>query len=176
MKFTIEDLKNGKCAVKNDGSVEELREVLRRAFPRDSAIVSGGASYYMKMDGGSKDWDCSDSPDLPYQSLKDFITEKPSVEEMVCQMWEYYQEQKGKRVVEGGHIDTKVYCIDSDLSVERDIINYTGVLNHNVEAILGKGDHGRNSLSSYLEKCIDAYFNRDKHVDITKWYGDFDDN
>lgn len=31
--FTIEDLANGKCAVVNDGSLEELGEVLKLAFP-----------------------------------------------------------------------------------------------------------------------------------------------
>ena len=35
MKYTIEDLRNGDCAVINDGTKEELQKVLNLAFPDD---------------------------------------------------------------------------------------------------------------------------------------------
>lgn len=36
MKYTIDDLKNTKCAVINDGTIEELNKVLTLAFPNDT--------------------------------------------------------------------------------------------------------------------------------------------
>ena len=75
MKYTIEDLRNGKCAVINDGTLEELKEVIQLAFPF-AGIPLGSYNYYYN---GYQDgyWACSsDEPDIPVQSVKDFLKPK----------------------------------------------------------------------------------------------------
>lgn len=72
MKFTIEDLAQGKCAVINDGTLEELREVLKLAFPDDKAKVKGTHEYYIKHDTDIE-WTGTMHTRLPTQSVKDFL-------------------------------------------------------------------------------------------------------
>lgn len=68
--YTIEDLKNGKCAVINDGTVEELNKVL--ALIKWPFEASGSEKYYWKE--SESDSSCSmKEPNLPTQSVKDFI-------------------------------------------------------------------------------------------------------
>ena len=67
--FTIEDLKQGKCAVINDGTLEELREVLKLAFPNSSSTDGLYKFYYARYNA----WNCVDSCSLPTQSVKDFL-------------------------------------------------------------------------------------------------------
>jgi hypothetical protein len=74
MKFTIQDLAYGKCAVVNDGSLEELREVLKLAFPDDETITSGSFRHYML--GSKYEWMTSDFTHLPTQSVKEFLKNK----------------------------------------------------------------------------------------------------
>lgn len=72
--FNIEDLAQGRCAVKNDGTLEELREALNRAFPDDKAKVSGCYKYYEKDKYQTRNfWTCDSETDLPTQSVKDFL-------------------------------------------------------------------------------------------------------
>ena len=79
--FTIEDLKQGRCAVINDGTLEELREVLRLAFPDSILDVSGGCRHYF-LDNKLKNeeeiyvWDLDKDTNLPTQSVKDFLTKE----------------------------------------------------------------------------------------------------
>lgn len=72
--FTIEDLSKGNCAVINDGTLEELREVLRLAFPNSNSNITDGLYkfYYAKYNA----WDCVDSCSLPTQSVKDFLNKE----------------------------------------------------------------------------------------------------
>ena len=67
--FTIEDLKQGRCAVINDGTLEELREVLRLAFSNSNSTDGLYKFYYAKYNA----WNCVDSCSLPTQSVKDFL-------------------------------------------------------------------------------------------------------
>ena len=71
--FTIEDLSKGNCAVINDGTLEELSEVLRLAFPNDKSVVESyiGYKYFSVMDENC--WDCWNQITLPKQSVKDFL-------------------------------------------------------------------------------------------------------
>lgn len=75
MKYTIKDLAEGKCAVKNDGTLGELREVLRLAFPSDKCIPNGDCDNYKRHDTDHAYWThlrLMDT-DLPTQSVKDFL-------------------------------------------------------------------------------------------------------
>lgn len=51
-KFTIKDLAEGRCAVKNDGTVEELNKVLKAAFPVKNQPAIGSSDIYFKINGG----------------------------------------------------------------------------------------------------------------------------
>lgn len=51
-KFTIKDWAEGRCAVKNDGTVEELNKVLKAAFPVKNQSAIGSCDIYFKINGG----------------------------------------------------------------------------------------------------------------------------
>jgi hypothetical protein len=70
MEATIENLRNGKCAVKNDGTLEELNKVLKAAFPKDGLVV-GIKSYYSKS--GSWSWIGQNYTNIPSFSVKEFL-------------------------------------------------------------------------------------------------------
>ncbi len=73
MIYTIEDLTNGKCAVINDGTVEELRMVLEKAFPLDNYQLKGYNRYYFNRDS-NKFWSSNNlGTTLPSVSVKEFF-------------------------------------------------------------------------------------------------------
>lgn len=59
----IQQLKNGEIAVINNGTLEQLRQVLKEAFPEDKGIAWGAAKYYMAEE--NKNYWTS----LPYKSI-----------------------------------------------------------------------------------------------------------
>lgn len=68
---TLEDLKNEKCCVTNDGTLEELKLVLSKVVPNDKSKIYGTSSFY-HVNG--KLWFGTLSPrSLPVQSVKDFV-------------------------------------------------------------------------------------------------------
>ena len=69
----IKQLREGTIALKNDGTLEELREVLQYAFPNDYIKISGNRKYYFKHDFGENIWNWSDKTDLPIHSVKEFL-------------------------------------------------------------------------------------------------------
>lgn len=73
-KYTIKDLAEGKCTVKNDGTVKELNKVLKAAFPDVSQAV-GNAIYYFKNAYSSKAWTEGMESPGPVQSVKEFLEE-----------------------------------------------------------------------------------------------------
>ena len=74
--YTIQDLREGKVAVKNDGTLKELRKVLKQAFPGDDKYIHGDSSIYFKSDLFHKKWTCLEYlSSKPTQSVKDFLKE-----------------------------------------------------------------------------------------------------
>lgn len=71
--YTIQDLRDGKCAVINDGSLDELQLVVRHAFPRDEMIVSGMSMYYYRDNKNPHLWVSNNVTGLVSQSVKLFI-------------------------------------------------------------------------------------------------------
>ena len=107
MKYTIKDLREGKCAVKNDGTFKELEKVLKLAFP-NIGVIGGGSNYYYCDNTCNKGWDWGESSNgLPFCSVKDFLTEstdyngklKGFPKEIVEKMLECQVEQGNKRDV-----------------------------------------------------------------------------
>ena len=69
--YTIQDLANGKCAVKNDGTLEELKAVLNAAFLNDNSIIIGNETYYLRYNN-SELWFAHDDTAIrtKWQSVK----------------------------------------------------------------------------------------------------------
>lgn len=76
MKYTIQDLADGKVAAHHDGLLEDLQEFLKKAFPKDDSLISGVSKYYSKNTDVKGHWYDTDSTNLPSQSVKDFLQEK----------------------------------------------------------------------------------------------------
>ena len=73
--FTIDDLRNGKCAVIHDYSIKVLRDILAFAFPNDLSSTYGNTNYYFAMKGINELWGCSTITDLPTQSAIKFFNQ-----------------------------------------------------------------------------------------------------
>ena len=88
-KYTIEEGTKGEVAIKNDGTLEQLQELLTLMFPEDSYRIKPGSwigdskFYYLTSVPGR--WAHGDKTDLPTQSVKDFLEPewKPEWGEMV---------------------------------------------------------------------------------------------
>jgi hypothetical protein len=90
MKPTIENLRNGLCAVRNDGTLEELNRVMKLAFDKDRFLAI--YKFYGKEF-------CNDYTNLPSFSVKEFLQpEFPRV--MMVSHFES-KESSLKRVVYG---------------------------------------------------------------------------
>ena len=75
--YTIKDLSEGRVAVINNGSVSELRELLRLAFPSDYSRLQGSERYYYGIElYGDNSWTGDFETNLPTQSVKDFLIEE----------------------------------------------------------------------------------------------------
>lgn len=76
-KYTIEDLRNGLCAVEYNlgDSLTDLQELLIKAFPNDDLKPCGGSNYYYASSTHNGRWwfDWDNSLRLPVQPLKDFL-------------------------------------------------------------------------------------------------------
>lgn len=74
-KYTINDLREGRVAVINDGTLEELTQVLSVAFPQVRKRPSGERTYYEALIAGRITWYGTDHIDNTTQSVKVFIEE-----------------------------------------------------------------------------------------------------
>lgn len=73
--FTIKDLAEGRVAVKNDGTVEELKRVIREAFPSARPLLGDG-TFYGRSEYETNEWFSYEKQSLfetPIQSVKAFI-------------------------------------------------------------------------------------------------------
>ena len=90
--FTIQDLADGKCAVKNDGTKEEIKDLLYQAFPEDDYIFDRGfegvSPYYCFDTNTNNEWICGDNG-LPTQSVKDFVlkAKKDAIDALYERLW-----------------------------------------------------------------------------------------
>ena len=75
----IKQLREGTIALKNDGTLEELREVLQYAFPNDKCKIFGDSKYYSKLDYTESIWVGKNRIDLPTYSVKEFLTQEKQI-------------------------------------------------------------------------------------------------
>lgn len=129
MKYTIEDLRNGKCAVKNDGTLEELDKVLRKAFPEDIErlcyIGSPDRIYCChRKKHNSNQWiQCYEweKIDLPTQSVKDFLSFSPKRGDVV--LVRNREGQEWKPLVLASEIKGAIFSIACVVSGHEDKFN-----------------------------------------------------
>lgn len=69
MNFTIKDLSEGKCIIYNDGTPEELNELLQKVIP-GCPKAHGISKYYYIIDNS---WGASDKECKTSQSVKKFL-------------------------------------------------------------------------------------------------------
>lgn len=69
----ITKARKGEIAILNDGSVEELKSVLKEAWPTDDFNIQGAAKYYFKDFNDPLCWWNDDETALPSHSVKDFF-------------------------------------------------------------------------------------------------------
>ena len=68
----IKQLREGTIALKNDGTLDELKKVLRYAFPNDASESKGLTNYYFVSEDKNY-WSFNDTTDLPTHSVKEFL-------------------------------------------------------------------------------------------------------
>jgi hypothetical protein len=75
----IKQLREGKIAVRSDGTVEEIRQVIKEAFPFDKTEPSGQSNYYRSSNLDNNNWMGGNITTIPYYSVKEFLKEKEFV-------------------------------------------------------------------------------------------------
>lgn len=76
--FTIEDVRNGKCAIENDGTVEELATVINKSFPSQTKFKIGfhyDKDKYYGILYHEAEWTCGSETRIPSQSVKLFLSQ-----------------------------------------------------------------------------------------------------
>ena len=71
-KEFIKQLRNGEIAAENNGTLEQLTEVLKAAFLEDTLVPDGYCKYYWKHRYSIYDWGAGNSTTLPTISVSDF--------------------------------------------------------------------------------------------------------
>ena len=74
----IKQLRERTIALKNDGTLNELRKVLKYAFPLDIGNTTG---LYLNYSASNKKdyWTGADTPNLPSHSVKEFLTQEKQI-------------------------------------------------------------------------------------------------
>jgi len=69
----IESVGRGEYAWHNDGTVEQLREVIKMSFPNVVYVIDGHYKFYHACQDNFEFLDLGDTTDLPSHSVKDFF-------------------------------------------------------------------------------------------------------
>jgi hypothetical protein len=99
-KHTIKDLSNGKVACLNDVNVDQLRKVMRAAFPKDTIMPSGADRFYIKCKRNKDEWTGEYDTSLPTVSAEALLKEiennttmdKPMTHQEAIERLKKYQE------------------------------------------------------------------------------------
>ncbi len=113
--YTIQDLAEGRVAVINDGTIEELRRVLKEAFPSDNFYRSTeDYNYYFRSYGCKNKWWCSSETNLPKQSVKNFIMNQTLKRKDILSLYNKFTCSEFNKVVEK-YLKQSKYQGDNDL-------------------------------------------------------------
>ena len=82
-EYIIEQVSKGELDLENDGTLEQLKELLTLAFPKDKTRLSGYSKFYRQALYYPNLWMPYEKSTHPTQSVKDFFEWKPERGEMV---------------------------------------------------------------------------------------------
>ena len=91
-KELIKQLAEGKCAVKNDGTFEELRQVLTEAFPNDKTICD--CNVFIYENNGINQWIGKLLTLSPSYSVKEFLKEETMEKKIKVGTTFYHKSEK----------------------------------------------------------------------------------
>src|SRR5690606_21639118 len=80
----IKQVALGDIAVENTGTLADLREVLKAAFPKDNNYEPNGTNKYYQSESA---WSAVDKTTLPSVPLTDFFISEPEVSESTELQW-----------------------------------------------------------------------------------------
>ena len=153
----IKQLQNGEIAVKNDGTLEELRKVLKEAFPLDSSVntIKGSDTVYNAKSYSYNNYGVNNPENLPEYSIKDFF--KPyelSLEELI-------ESVKKKAKDEGFNCDVvldEIGKFDVEIiSQSRDFRNRWWSFDFKLNYI---PPNDQDSAGEHLAKCLKEYLEK----------------
>lgn len=73
LPFTLQEFSDGKVALHNNGSIEDLREILNHCFPNDKSYIAGVSRYYFTSRHTDRSF--SSLTNLPTQDTSIFMLE-----------------------------------------------------------------------------------------------------
>jgi hypothetical protein len=140
-KELIKKLANGEIAVKNDGTLEELRQVIIEAFPKDKANETfiGLLSYYFKNLKSSNEWTGGKTTKFRPYSVKDFF-----IKELPEKWCIKYSEEVGNFFNQKAN--TNCYI---NASFQKGFLHRYNITN---EDILKGTNQGRSFYEAYIRK------------------------
>ena len=109
----IARLRSGEIAAENNGSLEQLREVLKAAFPEDQCEVIGDCTYYLKCLFDKGEWLQANVSHLPTVPITDFF--EPSTEDRAVELL--------RELVERWHRSQHINELASAFSIARQFLN-----------------------------------------------------
>lgn len=112
MRDNIKEVAEGRLAIHNDGTVEELREAMKLCFPEDKTIPSGNTEFYECFTVGV--WYACSAPNLPTISVKHLIEWTPVRGDVVLVRYNDSSEWESRIFVVNieGAINS-CFCVDS---------------------------------------------------------------
>lgn len=154
---TIQDLANGKCAVINDGTLDELNKVLKAAFPLVDEYqypIQGINKYYHCIPHYKQEWTFTNGEiNLPTQSVKDFLKQE-------------IKTNMDNRFPFKLHPIDAQRIINAACSTWKDrlanIFSINIVLNKNIEISEEFYKEMRNACTSEQHKLFDSIFGKDE--------------
>ena len=72
----IQKVRDGKVAILNDGTLDQLREILGLCFPDENDEAGGCHKYYESHKANKKHWWSDDTTSLPTVSVKEFYEDE----------------------------------------------------------------------------------------------------
>ena len=133
----IKQLREGTIALKNDGTLEDLKKVLGYAFPEDITNSEGTFKFYYKRPYYNE-WGCSDIINAPTHSVKEFLkpeNEYPKVMKVSNKQIETLKdfENANTRVVFMEKCGKFIAWLDADTIEKSENVTSTAVWNYAVD-------------------------------------------
>jgi len=91
-EYIAERISKGEIDIENDGTLEQLKELLTLAFPKDHAKLSGSSNIYGRSHFCPDTWVPFKTKNRPIQSVKEVFEWKPERGEMVSVKLNYIDE------------------------------------------------------------------------------------